>query len=118
MSDKPESGAAPDKTATFQHRESKLFRVVNVDGAFGGLTPTGKVYAAIYSQLPPIPDAVVQEINEQGQLGAELQRLGGKSIDRILEVGLVMDLNVAKAIRKWLDRKISDLEEAIKQKGE
>lgn len=107
----------PDKTTSFLHRESPSFRVVHVDGAFGGLTPTGKVYAAMYSQLPPIPTLVVQEVSEEGKLGDEVQREISPHIDRVLEVGLVMDLSTATVFRDWLDRKITELQELVKPKG-
>lgn len=57
MSERPKDGNAEEvvKTVSFAHRESQSFRVIHVDGAFGGLTPNGKLYAAMYSQIPPNP---------------------------------------------------------------
>ncbi len=108
------SGNTPARLKV-RYIKSNYFRVVHSDGAFGGFTPQGNIFMGIYNERAPIPDATFQAI-EGGMLGKELveHRQGGKDeIIRELEVGLTMDVNVAKALLEWLKEKI-DVVEKIK----
>ncbi|MFN0168467.1 MAG: hypothetical protein ACKV22_18735 [Bryobacteraceae bacterium] len=87
------------------------FRVVHVDGAHGGLTPHGQIFAVVYSERPAIPQIVVHPLESSGTLGEEItaERITKGGIVRELEVGLTMNLAVAEGIHKWLGNKISEL---------
>jgi hypothetical protein len=101
----------PDKLF-FDYIKSPQFRVVHADGAFGGLTPTGYVFVTLYTQRPPIPTRIAHAVrrNEQGQikLGEEIteERVCRDGVVRDVEVGVVMDLTVATALRDWLNIRI------------
>ena len=68
-----------DKTAavrelSFDFIKSNYFRVICVDGAFGGVSPTGRsVHMAIYSERRPLPRKTVHSIEEDGDLGDEVK---------------------------------------------
>jgi hypothetical protein len=96
----------------FHWIKSQFFRVIHTDGAFGGLTPQGDIFLSVYNERAPLPDVTVQAV-EKGQLGAEIteKRVGKEGIIRELEVGLVMDLRVAKSIHDWLKQRIEILEQ-------
>ena len=92
----------------FRYVKSNYFRVVHTDGAMGGFTPQGNLFVSLYSERAPLPDATVQAI-EEGKLGKELleHRQGGtEGITRELEVGLSMNLSVAKSLVEWLKERI------------
>lgn len=55
---------------------------------------------------------VRQEVSDTGKVGAEIERVQSPHIDRVIEVGLVMDLSTAETIRAWLDSRIDNLREA------
>ena len=101
----------------FHYEKSSFFRVIHVDGAVGGLTPTLDVFLSIYNQRAPIPKFTVQKVSEGGQLGDEVieERVQKEGIFREVEVGLVMNLNVAKALNQWLVDKIELAEKTQKQ---
>jgi hypothetical protein len=92
--------------------KSNYFRVVHADGAIGGFTPRGEIFVSLYSERAPLPDVTVQAV-ENGQLGKEIieQRKGSEGILRELEVGVVMDLNVAKSLMTWLEERIKVAEQ-------
>jgi hypothetical protein len=92
--------------------KSNYFRVVHADGAMGGFTPRGQLFFSLYSERAPLPDTTVQAI-EQGQLGKEIveMRQGSQGILRELEVGVVMDVNVAKSLVTWLEERIKIAEQ-------
>ena len=113
-SSKPPSG---EEKITFHYEKSSQFRVIHVDGAVGGLTPTLEVFVSIYNQRAPIPKVTVQKILPNGQLGDEIveERVQKPGVFREVEVGLVMNLNVAKALHQWLGEKIELAEKTQNQ---
>jgi hypothetical protein len=104
----PENGGLPS-SIQFHHVKSNYFRVIHVNGAFGGFSPDGSVFMAIYSERPTLPDVTVQTVESTGQLGAEIieQRKGREGIVRELEVGLSMDIKTARSLVKWLEERIT-----------
>ena len=103
----------------FHYEKSNLFRVIHMDGAVGGLTPTLDLFVSIYNQRAPIPKITVQKVSPGGQLGDELieERVQREGVFREVEVGLVMNLNVAKALHVWLTDKIELAEKTQQQIG-
>ena len=88
----------------YNYVKSQYFRVIHVNGAFGGLNPDGNLFMALFSERPPLPDVTVQAVESNGQLGAELveQRKASKGIVRELEAGLAFDVRTARALLEWL----------------
>ncbi len=76
------------------------------------MTPSGKIFLGIYNERFPIPTATVHEIGPDGKVGDEMrsERESRNAILREIDVGVEMDLDVARATREWLDDKIKDLE--------
>jgi hypothetical protein len=101
----------------FYYEKGNFFRVIHVDGAVGGLTPTLDVFLSIYNQRAPIPQVSVQKVAPSGQLGEELmeERVQKDGVFREVEVGLVMNLNVARALQQWLTEKIELAEKTMQQ---
>jgi hypothetical protein len=107
----------PAKAATeieFDFIKSNFFRVVRADGAFGGLSPTGAIHMAIYSERQPLPQKIVHRI-EDGTLGPEMadRRQGRKAIVREVEVDVVLEIAQAIVLRTWLEDKINQYQQLI-----
>ena len=70
-----------------------------------------------FSERSPIPRKVTQKVTTSGQLGeeiaAESERKEG--IVREVEVGVMISLEQARSLTKWLEEKIQLLETALKQ---
>jgi hypothetical protein len=96
------------KTVQFHYIKGNFFRVVHVDGIFGGLSPTGDIFASFFSQRPPIPRLTVQSVNEKGELGEELlpESEIRDGLVREIEVGVVMRPEVAENLIKWLQTQV------------
>src|SRR5207247_773121 len=103
----PESGL-PSSIA-FHYVKSNYFRVIHVNGAFGGFSPDGDLFLSIYSERPTLPDVTVQTVESTGQLGAEIieQRKGREGIVRELEAGLAMNVRTARSLVQWLNERIA-----------
>jgi hypothetical protein len=98
----------------FHYIKSNSFRVVHVDGAIGGPTPGGLIFASLYSERAAIPQMMVHDVVE-GHVGAERldERIGKEGVVREIEVGLMIHVETAKLIVKWLQEKV-DLVEKLK----
>ena len=101
----------PNKVA-FHYLKSTQFRVVHTDGAVGGITPSGYLHLALFSERAAIPQRVVQEVSSDGKLGAEIPDEGFSrgGIVRELEVDAVFSIETAKMVRDFLSTQIEKLE--------
>ena len=98
-------------------RRSASFRVVHADGVWGGVTPYGKVYMTFFSETPPLPEAMAYSLSADGTVQEEVRadRRGSTNPSREVEVGVVMDLNIARSFLKWLAEKIDWIEKAQRE---
>ncbi len=90
--------------------KSNYFRVIHVDGAYGGVTPTLDIHMAVYNERAPIPDLIVNKVSSETGLGDEIRREMKKGIVREVEVGLIMSASVAKSVIAWLQEKVDTIE--------
>lgn len=109
--DPPASGAAKPLILKFHYIKSSLFRVVHVDGAHGGIVPSGGIHMALFSERSPIPQQSSFPLNPEGTLGPEVManRVGKEGVVREVEVDLRMDLTTAEAVAEWLKIKVEEL---------
>ena len=57
---------------SFELIKSRYFRSIHVDGAFGGISPTGNyLRMGIFNEGQPIPQKITQSIIHRNQLGPE-----------------------------------------------
>lgn len=86
---------------------------IKADGAIGGLSPTGTHIAmSVYTERHAIPRVVVQELSDDGTLGAEIleKRESKDGVVREVQATLHMDLAQAKAVQEWLTKQIEQME--------
>jgi hypothetical protein len=99
------AGAGPIKIE-FAFMKSPLCRVIHVDGAWGGITGHGDINMALFSEHREPPPSSKYNINRQtGEMTEELGANTGTLV-REIEVQVVMNLDVAIALRAWLDERI------------
>lgn len=96
----------------FKYIKSHLFRVFHVDGAVGGVTPSGGIQFSVYSERYPVPKSFKQDLNENGSLVpdavSEMETEDG--IIRELDANLVLDRQTAEGLMHWLQDKIAELD--------
>lgn len=94
----------------FQFIKSPDCRDFPVDGAFGGIAPSGKIVAAFYSERPVIPAVTVQPVTPTG-LGPEIieKREQREGLVRSVHGVAYFDMQSAIAFRDWLNAKIDEL---------
>lgn len=112
--------SSPEKDKVkFHYIKANDFRVVHMDGVFGGLSPTGDIFMSIFSQRPPIPQTTVQPVKENGELGDELmsERIVKEGIVREIEVGIAVRPEIAENLIKWLQEKVDQYKTLKSQAG-
>lgn len=98
----------PRQEVHFKYLKSPSYRNYHVDGIYGGLTGKGFLQLDFFVEKHPIPDEETYSIDKRG-LSLENKK-GSASVIREVEGGLIMDYNVMKALRAWLDDKIHTFE--------
>lgn len=112
-----ESTDRPPTQFKVDYIKSNHFRVVHADGAFGGLTPRGYIQMEIWSERQPIPKQTTYQIVDAGDgpvVGEEVRdaRIVRDSIIREVEVGIVLDIDLARLLITWLQDRVEALEKA------
>jgi len=92
------------------------YRTIHVDGAHGGLTPDLNVFAAWWLQRGPIPDSTVHPLAPDGKgfMAGASETNSKAALIREVEFGIVMTLEVAAQVHKWLGDQLQQAEK-IKQ---
>lgn len=97
--------------------KSNLFRVIHADGAWGGMSPHADIHISFYNERPAIPDRSRFTVSANKVVKPEVFEAESDLV-REVEVDVVVDLRAAKSLRKWLDERISVLEETIREAQE
>ena len=107
----------PSSAVAFHYIKGNSFRVFHADGAIGNITPAGLIFVGFYSERAAIPQTMVHEITEEGQVGPELPegRVTKEGIVRELDAGAVMSVETAKSFVKWLQSQI-EIAQQLKSK--
>lgn len=101
----------------FEYIKSQHFRVIHADGAIGGITPSGNVHVAFYSERPAIPRMMVHEANPDGSLGKLLpeQTVKRPGVIREMDVDVVLNLSGVESLLVWLKDRKKELVKIKKQ---
>lgn len=103
----------------FDYLKSSSFRVLHADGIFGGITPQGLLQVAFFSERFPIPTQMAYEVTPEGKLGKEIPelRVSRGALVRELDVSVLMNGEIAKALHTWLGDHLKKLEEFHRKKS-
>ena len=121
MTNQPESAQSgeSERRVKADYIKSNYFRVVHADGVFGGLTPQANIQMEIWSERQAIPKQSSFRVVTEGDgpsLGDEIveERISRDAFIREVEVGIVISLELAKAMIVWLATRVEALEAAKK----
>lgn len=100
-------GATPVKgPLRFHFIKSNYFRVIHADGVFGGPSASGNLHISFFNERLPLPVSIEHEISNVGALGAEISRESKDGVVREVEADVVMSLDAAMALHRWLGEKL------------
>lgn len=103
---------------TIHNIKNSLYRQVHVDGAHGGITPSGFINVNFFSQRGVIPKGTEFEINSEGQITRPIKDIDDskQGIIREFEFGTYMDINTCISIKEFLERKIEEYKSITNKK--
>lgn len=98
------------KSVTFKYKFAEDYNPVYVNGAQGGINPSGEIVANFYLERLPLPNKQEFGISENGTLSGnpvsnDPEDLG-HSMVRMVQSGVIMNLATAEAIHSWLGQQI------------
>lgn len=104
---------------TIHNKINQGFREIHVDGGLGGITPKGLINLNFYAERFPIPKSTDFDIDEKTK---QLKRITDSNdtksgIIREYEFGVYMDIDTAINIKSWLQTKIEEYENLIKEQS-
>jgi hypothetical protein len=103
------------KRISFQYIKSNFFRVIHADGFHGGLSSNLDIHMAVYSERKPIPQEVVHVLTDEGVLGEEdlNARKARSGLLREVDADIVVDLNTARSVVRWLQERIDEADRIL-----
>ena len=106
------------KSIVINNIKNSGFRQIHVDGAHGGITPSGFINLNFYSQRTVIPKGTEFAVADNGNIGDIIKNTEGskKGLVREFEFGIYMDINTCVNLREFLTLKIDEYEKLTNQK--
>lgn len=105
------------KTLKFKYIFDNGYNAKYANGAYGGVTPRGEITINFYYERSPIPHDQIHNLTDDGRVGEIVET---NPIDhtttlvRVVETGIILNVQTAKDIIQWLQNKI-DVIELVKQ---
>lgn len=113
-------GEKPRKKIAFRFQQDEDYRLIPVNGVWGGVTPRGDIKVDLFHESEAQPDVVTHELTPDSTLGEEVERSPSASIERTVLVGVVLAAEQAESIGRWLQdkaREVRERREAGRQKN-
>lgn len=105
----------------FHYIKSNAFRVVHADGVVGGPTPNGNIHMSFFSERSAIPTMIEHSMSTVdgtiAKIGDVTHKEGKDGFVREVEVGVMMDLTMARVLHKWLGDHITKMGRALADVG-
>ncbi len=105
---------ASEQQVTIVHRIDDDYRVLAVNGAWGGPTPRGDIRVELFREAAQIPEKYVHRL-EGGQLGEQLEPHPTPAFERVVLVGLMLTPEQAENLGVWLQK---HARQAIENRGQ
>ena len=93
----------------FHFVKASHFRVVHVDGVWGGVTPSQNIAMGVFSERLPIPTLVKHQLKEGGVVGDQIDRDTKTGVVREMEVELIMNKATAMMFLEWFKIYVNQL---------
>jgi hypothetical protein len=115
MARKPKGNGGSGQSArriAYDYIKSQIFRVIRADGAIGGITPTGHIHFALYSERRAIPRREVYEVKGK----ASLQKIDSETVSRDsfvreMDVDVIVNVDTAESLGLWLLDRVKQIRE-------
>ena len=98
------------KTVEFIYQKSNDYKIIYVNGVYGGLTNKGDIKFDLFHEYNPVPEADVYSVTEDGLLGERVRQKGILDNVFIRErlIGVIMTPQAVRSIGQWLISKADE----------
>ncbi len=121
MESKEEEAGPPRKVngeVEFHYIKGQSHRVVHVDGAQGGISPTARnLVLSLFSERRAIPTLQIIPVQEGTLQAVPIRTEGKDGIVREIEMTAIMDWETVTALHEWMGKQIA-LHEAIERESQ
>ena len=107
---------APKKIG-LRFKKDDDYRLIPVNGVWGGPTPRGDIIVDFFHESQSLPEKVTQALSPDGQLGEVLERKPLDTVQRTVFVGIVLNVEQAESIGRWLQEKAHQVRERTRSEG-
>ena len=99
---------AENNTVRFRFERDQNYRIIPVNGVWGGLTARGDVKADFFHESHPVPEEVINALTPEGRIGDELTQVQDLELHRTLLVGMMLTVEQADSIGRWLQAQAAE----------
>ena len=99
-------GTPDPKQIQIDFEFAPTYRIVPVNGAWGGFTPRGDFKIDFFVEGSGTPDSIIYEVTGTG-LGKEIQRNRSKTFVRRIEMSILLSAQQAESIADFIKRTIA-----------
>ena len=105
------------KKVKFGFKRDDNYRLIPVNGVWGGATARGDIRVDFFYESIAMPNEVTHELTLDNRLGPELGRKPAQDLQRTVLVGMMLTPEQAESIGRWLQEKAIEVRTA-KEGGE
>ena len=105
------------KKIAFHFEKDDDYRLISVNGVWGGPTPRGDIIVDLFHEAQSLPEKITHETTSDGRLGKEIERTPPATWQRTLMVGMTLTAEHAESIGLWLQNAAREAREQMKAKG-
>lgn len=109
-----EEMSAPSRLK-FDFIKSNGFRVIYVDGVWGGIRPDLTFHMSLYNERHAIPRSITVDLDPENLTAGQVVEVEKReAVVREVEVCAIIDMSTAKALKDWLEAHIEEAEQRLK----
>ena len=99
----------------FKHYFDDDYDPEYINGAFGGVLPTGEIVVHFYMDRLPVPNETKTTFTNDGTIKEDNITTDPKEFKfrRVIKNGIIMSKDTAKSICEWLNTMVDDMEDSL-----
>lgn len=101
----------------FRFEKDDDYRIIPVNGVWGGTTPRGDIFVELFHESLPLPKEVTHAMSPDGRLGQEIERKPADPVHRTVFVGMALTAEHAESIGIWLQQKALQVRQQRREEG-
>ena len=99
------------KRLRFEWQYPEHFQHHPVSGIYGGLLPSGDLFIEFFLEHMAPPEYEIREISSETPMGKPVE-FAEQKVVRILQCGIVTNLQTARSIHEWLGHQLKQIDQA------